>query len=193
MGGNVTYSLALGPFHPAWRGPQRFDLKVNGEQIADVEFQDGFNERGCAERLPRLDLPQALHLVTRICGNCSFAHSLAFCQAIEQLCDLAVSERGLSLRCVAAELERIASHVRAAAVLLRVLGMDGYAADLDGLRELTQQGLQSLSGARVIPDLCLPGGLRRDLVPRDREVLLVALPKLNRGLYRLADRLIDHR
>ena len=64
----MTYSLALGPFHPAWRGPQRFVLRLNGEQIADIEYHDGFNERGCAERLPRLDLPQALHLVTRICG-----------------------------------------------------------------------------------------------------------------------------
>src|SRR5918912_212095 len=124
MGGNVTYSLALGPFHPAWRGPQRFDIKVNGEHVADVEFQDGFNERGCAKRLPRLDLPQALHLVTRICGTCSFAHSLAFCQALEQLCGLKVSERAAALRCVAAELERIASHVRAAATLLQALGMD---------------------------------------------------------------------
>ena len=109
MGGSVTYSLALGPFHPAWRGPQRFDLKVAGEHIADVEYHDGFNERGCAERLPRLDLPQALHLVTRVCGTCSFAHSLAFCQAIEQLCGMNVSERAQMLRCVAAA-ESASSH-----------------------------------------------------------------------------------
>src|SRR6266496_2726131 len=112
MGGNVTYSLALGPFHPAWRGP------------------------------PRFDLPQALHLVTRICGTCSFAHSLAFCQAIEQLCGIEVSERASALRCVAAEFERIASHVRAAAAVLRAIGMDAYAADLDGPRELVLQSLQ---------------------------------------------------
>src|SRR5919199_2590725 len=129
MGGNVTYSLALGPFHPVWRGPQRFDLKLAGEHIADVEYQDGFNERGCAERLPRLDLPQALHLVTRICGTCSFAHSLAFCQALEQLCGIAVAERAGMLRCVIAELERIASHLRAAAGVLQAIGMEAYAAD----------------------------------------------------------------
>jgi Ni,Fe-hydrogenase III large subunit len=193
MGGNVTYSLALGPFHPFWRGPQRFDLKLTGERIADIEYHDELNERGCAERLPRLDLPQALHLVTRICGTCSFAHSLAFCQAIEQLCALDVSERVVTLRTVAAELERIASHTRAAATVLRALGMDMYADELDAPRELALQSLQALSGARVIPDLCLPGGLRRDMAPREREALLVALPKLNRGLYRIADRLIDHR
>jgi ech hydrogenase subunit E len=111
----VSYSLALGPFHPALRGPQRFVLQLSGERIADIEYYDGFNERGCAERLPRLDLPQALQLVTRICGACSFAHSLAFCQALEQLCTVVVAERPALLRCVAAELERIASHLQAAA------------------------------------------------------------------------------
>jgi ech hydrogenase subunit E len=189
----VTYSLALGPFHPAWRGPQRFDFKLNGERIADVEYQDGFNERGCAERLPRLDLPQALHLVTRICGTCSFAHSLAFCQALEQLGAIAVSTRASDLRSVAAEFERIASHLRAAATVLRALGMERDAAGLEAPRELALQSLQTISGARVIPDVCVPGGLRRDLTPADREALLVSLPKLNRALYRAADQLIDHR
>ena len=89
----MTYSLALGPFHPALRGPQRFELKLHGEQIADIEYHDGFNERGCAERLPRLDLPQALHLVSRICGTCSLAHTLAFCQALEALCAIEVPGR----------------------------------------------------------------------------------------------------
>jgi Ni,Fe-hydrogenase III large subunit len=189
----VTYSLALGPFHPAWRGPQRFDIKLNGERIADIEYQDGFNERGCAERLPRLDLPQALQLVTRICGACSFAHSLAFCQAIEQLCQIAVPERAELLRCVAAELERLGSHLHAAGILLRALGMEPRAAMLEALREQALAGMQLLSGARVIPDLCLPGGLRRDLSARGREELMVMLPKLNRALYRFVDGAIDDR
>lgn len=189
----MTYSLALGPFHPAWRGPQRFDLRLDGERIADIEYHDGFNERGCAERLPRLDLPQALHLVSRICGTCSFAHTLAFCQALEALGALEVPDRAQALRCVAAELERIASHTRAAAAILAALGMDRYAADLDSPRELALQALAALSGARVIPDFCLPGGVRRDITQSDRTALMLALPKLNRGLYRFADRLIDHR
>ncbi len=174
----MSYSLALGPFHPAWRGPQRFVFKLDGERVADIEYTDGFNERGCAERLSRLALPQALHLITRICGTCSFAHSLAFCQALERLCAITVSDRAGVLRCVAAELERIASHTRAAAGVLR---------------ELALHGLQALSGARVIPDLCVPGGLRRDLAGPDRETLLIALPKLNRGLYRFIDALIEQR
>jgi ech hydrogenase subunit E len=189
----VSYSLALGPFHPAWRGPQRFVLRLSGEQIADIEYYDGFNERGCAERLPRLDLPQALQLVTRICGACSFAHALAFCQALEQLCRIAVADRAATLRCVAAELERIASHLDAAATVLGALGMEPRAGELAALREMALESQRMLSGARVAPDCCLPGGLRRDLSTHGREELLVVLPKLNRALYRFIDGIIDHR
>lgn len=189
----MSYSLALGPFHPAWRGPQRLVLRLSGEQIADIEYHEGFNERGCADRLLRLDLPQALHLVTRICGPCSFAHSLAFCQAIEHLCGIAVAPRAEVLRCVVAELERTASHLNAAAGMLRLLGMESRASGLASAREANLQVLQRISGARIIPDLCLPGGLRRNLPAHDREELLVALPKLNRALYRMIDSTIDHR
>jgi Ni,Fe-hydrogenase III large subunit len=102
----VSYSLALGPFHPAWLGPQRFILRIADDRVVDVEYQNGFNERGCAERLPRLPLPDALLLVARICGECSFAHSLAFCQAIEQVQRRKVGARAALLRVAIAELER---------------------------------------------------------------------------------------
>jgi Ni,Fe-hydrogenase III large subunit len=189
----VSYSLALGPFHPAWRGPQRFVIQLSGERITDIEYYDGFNERGCAERLPRLELSRALQLVTRVCGACSFAHALAFCQALEQLCTIAVSERAAMLRCCVAEFERIASHLDAAATLLGALGMELRAGELVALRSTALAAQQILSGARLAPDVCLPGGLRRDLSARGREELLVMMPKLNRALYRFADVIIDHR
>ncbi|MFO7167226.1 MAG: nickel-dependent hydrogenase large subunit [Chloroflexota bacterium] len=189
----MTYTLALGPFHPAWRGPQRFILRIAGEQVADVEYQGGLNERGCAERLPRLALPEALQLVTRICGTCSLAHALAFCQALEQLCAIDVPERAAMLRVAAAETERAISHLRAAAGVLRALGVEERSAALEGLRERAQGHLEALTGARVGPDFVVTGGVRRDLVSRVRDELLADLPALNRDLYRIVDRLIDNR
>lgn len=189
----MTYTLALGPFHPVLRGPQRFVLRVSGEQVADVEYQAELNERGCAERLSRVDLPEALHLVSRICGDDSVAHTLAFCQAIEQLCELEVTERAAALRTAAAEVERLASHLRAAATVLRALGMDRTAQELEALRERSQGVLASLAGARVGPDVVLPGGVRRDVPEHVRERLLADIPEVNRALYRVVDRLIDNR
>lgn len=189
----MSYSLALGPTYIGWRGPQRIVLTIDGEHVVDLDYRDGFNERGCAERLTRLDLPQALHLVTRICGTCSFAHSLAFCQALEQLCGLAVADRAAYLRSTVAELERLASHLWGATGLLDALGMEPQAHTLSGLREVALQMLQAASGARIIPDLCVPGGLRHDLAAANREIIQLGLPRMNRALYRVIDRLIDNR
>jgi Ni,Fe-hydrogenase III large subunit len=189
----VTYTLALGPFHHAWRGPQRFVLRVSGEQIADVEYHSGLNERGCAERIARVDLPEALHLVTRICGADSLAHALAFCQALEQLCELPVPERAATLRTAVAEIERVISHLRAAADVLQAIGMERSAGRLEALREQAHALLETLAGARTAPDYVVPGGVRRDVSDLQRERLLGHVPALNRGLYQLIDGLIDNR
>lgn len=189
----MSYSLALGLFHPAWRGPQQCIVRIDGERIADLEYRDGFNERGVAERLTRLDLPQALQLVTRICGTCSFAHSLAFCQALESLCSIEVGERAASLRVLAAELERLGSHLQAAALILESIGLDRAAVKLRTYRETALGLTAKLSGARLASDFCLPGGVRRDSTNGDREEALTSLPKLNRGLYQQIEGLIDQR
>lgn len=189
----MSYSLALGPFHSAWLGPQRFILRIASDRVVDVEYQSGFNERGCAERLLRLPLPDALHLVARICGECSFAHSLAFCQALERLYRRDVGTRAALIRVVAAELERASAHLRAAGNVLHAIGMDQRGAHLETFSRQCRDMLAQVTGGRVPPSVCAPGGLLRDLSSSDRDDLLALLPGIRSDLYRFIDRLIDQR
>ncbi len=189
----MSYTLALGPFHPHLRGPQRLVFRIDAEHVVDVEYRDGFNERGSAERLPRLDLPQALHLVGRICGTCSVAHQMAFCQALEQLAGVAIPPRAAGLRMAVAELERATSHLHSLGELLNIQGMSERSRQLFQHQDATQQAQKLLTGARLAPEMLTPGGVRRDVPYRDRETLLTALPALHRALYQLADRLIEQR
>ncbi|MGQ9548562.1 MAG: hydrogenase large subunit [Roseiflexus sp.] len=189
----MSYLLALGPFHPAWLGPQRFILRVAEDRVVDVEYQNGFNERGCAERLPRLPLPDALHLVARICGECSFAHSLAFCQAIEQIQERRVSTRAALLRVAIAESERTAAHLHAASAVLRAIGLEQRSEFLDHCCRQFRDVLALITGGRIPPPVCAPGGLLCDLTPVDRQALLAMLPGMSADLYRFIDRLIDQR
>lgn len=189
----MSYSLALGPFHPAWLGPQRFVLRIANDRVIDVEYQSGFNERGCAERLVRLPLPDALHLVARICGECSFAHSLAFCQALERLGNRDVGTRAALIRVAAAELERASAHLRAAGAVLRAIGMDQRGAHLETFSRQCRDMLAQVAGGRIPPPICAPGGLLRDLPLSDQHNLLAALPGIGADLYRFIDRLIDQR
>jgi Ni,Fe-hydrogenase III large subunit len=183
----------LGPFHPAWLGPQRFILRIASDRVVDVEYQGGFNERECAGRLSRLALPDALHLVARICGECSFAHSLAFCQALERLYVRAAGTRAALIRVSAAELERSASHLRAAGAVLHAIGMDQRGAHLDTLSRQFREMLAQVTGGSIPPPICAPGGLLRDLSSSNRNDLLAMLPGISADLYRFIDRLIDQR
>jgi Ni,Fe-hydrogenase III large subunit len=146
-----------------------------------------------AERLPRLDLPEALDLVARICGSCSIAHSLAFCMALEQICGLSVGERAMALRCGAAELERAAAHLGGVRRTLESLGMARTAGEFDAHMALIRQVMALVTGAESAAAFVLPGGVGRNLASPERDELLVRLPKLNRAVLRSAEQLIDSR
>lgn len=193
FGAIVSSIITLGPFHSAWRGPQRFVLTIDGEQVTDVEHHTDFNARGCAERIPRLHMSEALHLVARICGTCGVAHVLSFCLAIEQLCGLQPGERAQFIRSAAAELERAAMHLSAAGRVIDAVGMASAAHMLMSLCHQARLALQRLLGAMVAPDTIIPGGVGHALSAAEREELLVALTRLNRSLYRQIDLLIDDR
>lgn len=189
----MSYSLALGPSHPAWRGPQRFVLTIDGERTTDIEFSSDHHMQGWAERLPRLAFSEALHRAARICSSSSVAHALALCSAIEALGGLEVSQHAEALRGCAAELERLASHLDVVQRVIWSLGVESVASALAELTLTARQALAVLTGHPETPDLLTPGGVLRDLSVTDRTSLLTSLPKLNRTLYQLIERLIDSR
>lgn len=189
----MGYTLALGPFTPMWLGPQRLILTIDGEIVSEVDHRAGYNERGCAERLTRLNIDQALHLVTRICGTTSHAHALAFCQALESLMDLEVPARAAYLRSAIAETERLSAHLNTLAVLFATLGLTRFAGGLHKLREGVQQVLFLLSGRRSVPDVCVPGGLKRNVDDQQRSDLLTLLARIQRRLFHIIDQIIDRR
>jgi len=53
---------------------------------------------------------QALYLIERVCGICSHSHSTCFIQAVEEVAGLQVPKRGVYIRTLIAELERLHSH-----------------------------------------------------------------------------------
>lgn len=182
-----TYTLALGPFAAVWRGPKRIVFTVEDDTVVDVEYRGGYNERSCAERLTMLNLEESLHLVGRICGVSSHSHTMAFCQALETLMGLDVPERANYLRCAIAEIERLAAHLEILKALFNVLGQRVHASLLQELCEGTHQAMMLISGRRIIPDMCIPGGIRYDVGEQQCSKLLVWFTKINRQLAHLLD------
>lgn len=189
----MTYSLTLGPFHSAWRGPQRFIVELNGETVTTVDYHGGLNERGCAERIKRLPLSQTLRFVPRICGTCGHAHMLAYCHAIEQLAGLTVPIRAQHVRVIVAELERIIMHMAGAANLCEVLGVDYYVAPLrqhqHDAQTLLLEIIRSLDGEHIL----MPGGLAFDPTTGAVQSLQSGILRFIKDLYQSIDRIIDDR
>ena len=102
-----SFSLSIGPVHPALKEPVRFNLEIEGEKVAKVDFEMSQAHRGIEWMGPRRNPVQIIHLAERICGICNICHSMAFCRAVEGIAGIEVPERAQYIRTIVAELERI--------------------------------------------------------------------------------------
>ena len=120
----TTYSVPVGPVHPALKEPIRFSFDLDGERIVGVDIKPGFAHRGIEYMGMKRNLVQTLYLSERICGICSVSHPLAFAQAVENAAGIEVPPRAQYIRTIIGELERVHSHLLWAGVGAHELGFD---------------------------------------------------------------------
>jgi len=113
--GLIQYStenlVPFGPVHPALKEPEYFQLYLRGETIVDVVPRIGYVHRGLEKAAEQRRWTQNTYMFERTCGICSFAHSLAYVQAVEGLTTYEIPQRALYIRLIVSELERIHSHL----------------------------------------------------------------------------------
>jgi len=189
----VSYSLTLGPFHPAWRGPQRFIMDLEGETITNIDYHSGMNERGCADRISKIPLSQAFTLVPRIWGTCGHAHMMAFCQAIETLTNTPVPMRAQLIRMIVVELERMGMNLAGAANLCSVIGVEHHAKALRTMQQSSNTLLLELITSRSAPNIIMPGGLAYNPPGHAFALIHTGIAQLIKQLYTLIDVIIDNR
>ena len=170
--------IPIGPQHPALKEPESFSVALRGERIMGVDIKLGYNHRGIEKACEQRSYVQDVYLIERICGICSHTHATCFVQAVEEIAGLAVPKRGLYLRTLVGELERIHSH-------LLWLGVAGHEIGFDTLlmytwrdRELVMDVLADLTGNRVNYGMNTIGGVRRDINPEQAANTLKVMDKL---------------
>ena len=155
--------MPFGPVHPSLKEPEYFSLLLEGEKIVDVRARIGYVHRGIERAGQDNTWIKNIYLFERICGICSFAHSIAYSQAVETLSGFVVPKRGRYIRTIIAELERIHSH-------LLWLGLVGHWTGFDTLfmwiwkdRERVLDLIEAITGNRVHKSYSTLGGVRKDL------------------------------
>jgi NADH-quinone oxidoreductase subunit D len=171
-------TVPIGPQHPALKEPESFMVDLRGEKIDAVRLRFGYNHRGIEKGCEQRSYTQDMYLVERVCGICSFSHSSAFVQAVEEIAGIELPARARYIRTIIAELERVHSH-------LLWLGVAGHEIGFDTLlmytwrdRELVMILLARLTGNRVNYGMNAIGGVRRDISPDMYPVILSTVDKL---------------
>jgi NADH-quinone oxidoreductase subunit D len=165
-------TIPIGPQHPALKEPASFKITLNGEEIYSMDMRLGYNHRGIEKACEERTYIQSLYLIERICGICSHSHSTAFIQALEELGGLQVPKRGLYIRTLIAELERIHSHLLWLGVAAHEVGFDTLLMYTWRDRELVMDHLAEIGGNRVNYAVNTMGGVRRDLTQAEIDHIL---------------------
>ena len=124
-------------------------MTIEGEVIPDADIRLGYNHRGLEKLAEEKTWIQNIYLTERICGICSHSHATCYAQGVEKLMELVPPRRGLYIRYLVSELERVHSH-------LLWLGVAGHEAGFDSFfmytwrdREIVMDLLEMISGNRV--------------------------------------------
>lgn len=183
--------IPMGPHHPVLPEPIHFDLVTEDETIIDATPSISYVHRGLERLIEKRDFIDFTHVADRICGLCSFMHSLGYCQAVEEIMGIEVPQRALYLRTIWAELSRIHSHVFWLGVAADALGFESLFMQALRLREPVLQIFEETTGARVILGVCKVGGVRRDIVDDDLKGIVNRLAKLKGDLQEICNVFID--
>ncbi len=189
----MSYTIPIGPYHPALEEPIHARLTVDGEQIRDAKVFVGYNHRGIEKLAQERNFIQTLVLVERVCGICSHSHALAYALCIEHIMGAEVPRRGQYIRVIIAELERIHSHLLWLGIVCHIVGHDSVFMQCWNDRERTMDTLEALTGNRVNYAMNTIGGVRRDLDDEKRRMLLAAMDDLEGRMGSLARFLTEDR
>jgi NADH-quinone oxidoreductase subunit D len=157
------FIVPIGPQHPALKEPGNFEFTVDGETVTDAAVRLGFVHRGIEKACETRNYTQDMYLLERVCGICSHVHATAFVLGVEKLAGVQAPPRAEAIRVLAAELERIHSHLLWFGVAAHEAGFDTLFMYSWRDREVVMDILEKLSGSRVHYSVNVLGGVKIDI------------------------------
>jgi Ni,Fe-hydrogenase III large subunit len=180
--GEGLHQIPVGPVHAGIIEPGHFRFSCDGETVVRLEQRLGYVHKGIDALLAGAAVPHALRIAGRTSGDSTVAYAFAFCRAIESALGLSVPPRGVALRGVMAELERIANHIGDFGAICNDAAFSLMLAHCGVLREQVLRCAGVCFGHRLMMDRIVPGGVAVDLGPEGAAALHELLATLRRGL-----------
>jgi len=185
-----AFAMPVGPVYEGGVGESlHFLLETVGEDVVRSSPRLFYNYRAVEKIAEGKTINDALLLAERFAATSAFAHSLAFCQAVENIYSSRVSSRAQQLRVVLCELERLRHHAAAIAAICESTALAVSASQAAIIEEHLLRASCVFAGHRYLFGLNIPGGLTRDFDTQACTELLNATNKACTDLLELEDRL----
>jgi len=156
-------TLNMGPQHPATHGTLRIIVKLDGEQVVNIEPVMGYMHRGYEKLTEVRTYPQVTTLVNRIDWLGSFANEVPFILAAEKLMEIEAPPRAQWIRTILFEMSRIANISLFVGDMALHIGAMTAAFYAFRDREFVLNQIESATGGRFHPNFDRIGGLKDDL------------------------------
>ena len=187
--GEGVFEIPVGPIHAGIIEPGHFRFTSVGETVLHLDARLFYTHRGLEKRMEGLSPLDAFYVAERICGVCSVAHGLGYCEALEQIAAVDVPPRARLIRSIALELERLYNHVGDIGNMCAGAAFHYGTASGMRLKERLQQMNEQIAGNRFLRGLVVPGGARLDLSDDLLRVLRATLRETLAGLDNLMGRI----
>jgi Ni,Fe-hydrogenase III large subunit/Ni,Fe-hydrogenase III component G len=187
--GEGVFEIPVGPIHAGIIEPGHFRFTSVGETVLHLDARLFYTHRGMEKRMEGLFPLDAFYVAERICGVCSVAHGMGYCEALERIAGADAPPRARLIRSIALELERLYNHVGDLGNVCAGAAFHYGTATGARLKERLQQMNERIAGNRFLRGLVVPGGARLDLPDDLLGVLTATLQDTLAGLDSLMGRI----
>ena len=174
--------VPFGPQHPVLPEPIHLDLVLEDEMVVEALPSIGYVHRGLEKLVEKREFTEYTFIAERICGICSFIHSLTYVQGVEQIMGIEVPERAHYLRTIWSEYSRLHSHLLWLGCFADGMGFENLFMNSWRIREHILDELEATTGGRVIQSACKVGGVRKDISGEQLEGMITRIQDIRKDL-----------
>ncbi|HZP42970.1 MAG TPA: NADH dehydrogenase (quinone) subunit D [Candidatus Binatia bacterium] len=175
-------AIQMGPSHPASHGTVKFNLRLDGETIVDVDVEIGYLHRGFEKMCEQGTWNHCFPYADRLNYASPLLNNVGFALAVEKLAGVEVPERCQYIRVIAGEISRITDHLTCLGMAANELGAISAGFYMLEAREFLYDLVEAITGARLTVTYCRLGGVVKDLPADMAERTAVALRNVRRVL-----------